>query len=592
MSIICKTGCGQQVVYENIEFTDGFAYQCPHNLDNSLHYCPIFHSNSSLFGSPHGGHPFDANPYRENSYGNEIEKFGQIFYEFDELVISKNKNLSIEDIEIYKTRLQSFLNIFPIIGLYTDTVSGMRQIDEYDFEKATESGALSQHHIDSEHDHQYVYFTLSSSPLTALQKIYYILEGNSTNFKKCQQLEKEILENDPTKRTNNFVTNPYELQLLDAQKQLSIFEKKFEKDPQNKKIKDEIKFYHELINGIDVNESDTRKHTFNGVSNTGIKDEIQNWYQENKKFLEYIQLAKEEGISINKFLEECNNWDFNNWNYMPKKMKLEKLDGMKIPSEDKFHILDLTFDELDRTFPKITDELVECMIYGSEDSLKRLKQKESQWVGELESGLFDINKIRELISKNMSNTLEKMVEEVSVTSPELGDTIPDISSEFEKHEPVKYDPRINFNQNSQIHLSETEKSLRRLIIEGIYDGDIDFVKKYFKQIWIDMENIRLRVRKNISTPKEETVLDYATFGQLLEILKNKESKNRAKIKNIESWESLVSSVELITPHRNNLCHNRGTVDGDLDIDSKRIFVGSCNQIRNFCFQTVFEIVYR
>ena len=107
-----------------------------------------------------------------------------------------------------------------------------------------------------------------------------------------------------------------------------------------------------------------------------------------------------------------------------------------------------------------------------------------------------------------------------------------------------------------------------------------------------MENIRLRVRKNISTPKEETVLDYATFGQLLEILKNKESKNRAKIKNIESWESLVSSVELITPHRNNLCHNRGTVDGDLDIDSKRIFVGSCNQIRNFCFQTVFEIVYR
>ena len=49
MSIICKTGCGQQVVYENIEFTDGFAYQCPHNLDNSLHYCPIFYSDSSLW---------------------------------------------------------------------------------------------------------------------------------------------------------------------------------------------------------------------------------------------------------------------------------------------------------------------------------------------------------------------------------------------------------------------------------------------------------------------------------------------------------------------------------------------------------------
>jgi hypothetical protein len=72
MSIICKTGCGQQVVYENIEFTDGFAYQCHHNLDNSLHYCPIFHSDSTLFGVPGGPYPFDYNPYRENSYGDEI----------------------------------------------------------------------------------------------------------------------------------------------------------------------------------------------------------------------------------------------------------------------------------------------------------------------------------------------------------------------------------------------------------------------------------------------------------------------------------------------------------------------------------------
>jgi len=62
MSVTCKTGCGQQVVYENIEFTDGFAYQCPHNLDSSLHYCPIFYSPASLFQDPQGGHTFDANP--------------------------------------------------------------------------------------------------------------------------------------------------------------------------------------------------------------------------------------------------------------------------------------------------------------------------------------------------------------------------------------------------------------------------------------------------------------------------------------------------------------------------------------------------
>jgi hypothetical protein len=586
MSIICKTGCGQQVVYENIEFTDGFAYQCPHNLDNSLHYCPIFYSDSSLFTQPGGAHPFDSIPDRENSYGNEIEKMGQIFYEFDELIISKNKNLSIEDIEIYKTRLQSFLNIFPIIGLFTDTVSGMRQIDKHSFEKATESGALSQCHVDSEYNHQYVYFTLSSSPLTALQKIYYILEGNSTNFKKCQQLEKEISNNDPTKRTNNFVTNPYELQLLNAQKQLSIFEKKFEKDPQNKKIKDEIKFYHELINGIDVNESDTRKHTFNGVSSTGIKDEIQNWYQENKKFLEYIQLAKEEGIPINKFLEECNNWDFNNWNYMPKKMKLGILDDMKIPSEDKFHILDLTFDELDRTFPKITDELIECMIYGSEDSHKRLKQKESQWAGELESGLFDINKIRELIFQNTHNDVEEMMEEILSTDD--GETSSDISSEFEKHEPIKYDFNSHFNHNSIVHLSNTEKHIRKLIINQIYDYDINFLKKHFKQIWIDMENTKLRDGKNIRIPKEETELDYATFGQLLEILKNKETKNRVKIKKLESHENLIQRIEIILPYRNQLDHGRGTINGDLDINTKCIVVGVCNEIDEFCSAILYQ----
>ena len=97
-----------------------------------------------------------------------------------------------------------------------------------------------------------------------------------------------------------------------------------------------------------------------------------------------------------------------------------------------------------------------------------------------------------------------------------------------------------------------------------------------------MENTKLRVRKNISTPKEETVLDYATFGQLLEILKNKESKNRAKIKNIESWEHLVSRIEELLPYRNRLSHNRGTIDGDLDVASKLIVVGNCNKIDEFC----------
>ena len=97
MSIICKTGCGQQVDYENIEFTDGFVYTVPHNLDQSIHYCPIFHDQSSLFSNPGGSHPFDSNPNRENSYGDEIMKMpdGSLTTVYHYL---KNSNVGIEDV--------------------------------------------------------------------------------------------------------------------------------------------------------------------------------------------------------------------------------------------------------------------------------------------------------------------------------------------------------------------------------------------------------------------------------------------------------------------------------------------------------------
>jgi len=579
MSIICKTGCGQQVVYNNIEFTDGFVFQCPHNLDDSLHYCPIFYDDSSLFGAPQGGYAFDSNPYRENSYGAEIENVGNIFYEFDMLVISKNKNLSVKDVEIYKTRLQSFLNIFPINGLYTDVLNGFYDLDKQSFENASKSGVLSD---SNNKNYSQVHFTLSSTPLIALKKIYYILEGNSTNFKKCQQLDKEISDNDPTKMTNNYEVNPFELQLLDAQKQLDIFEKKFEKDPQNKKIKDVIKFYHALIDGIPSDQFDKIK--FNGAGSAGIKDQIKDWYQDKKLHLENIKLAKEEGIPINKFLEECNNWEFNNWNYMPKKMKLEWLEGMDIISHDTPHILNLTFGELEKSFPKITDELIDSRIYGSEHSHKLAKQRVESHVKEIEQGLFDPNKIRKLIHDNAKKDVEDIVEELLIISPELTES----SWESEKHEPLKYNYNTHFEKNSIVHLSNSEKHLRELIINQIFDHDIDFMKKHFKPIWTGMDDIKLRDKKNISSPKEETELDYATFGQLIEILRNKETTNRVKRKNIEGLSDLIRKIEVILPYRNQLDHSRGTVNGDLEPNTKLIVYGICNEIDTFCSSILYK----
>ena len=248
MSIICKTGCGQQVDYENIEFTDGFVYTVPHNLDQSIHYCPIFHDQSSLFSNPGGSHPFDSNPNRENSYGDEIMKIDSIFFEFDKLILSKKQNLSLDDITIYKTRLQSFLNIYPLIGLYTDSLDGFSDLDEEEFESALETGVLNDKHKNGEGVS--VYNTLGSSPLTALKKIYYILEGDSINFQKCKQLEKEILDNSPDNNYNFYKANPHEMQLIEAKKQLDHFENILEKNSENKEIQESVKFYHALIYGI------------------------------------------------------------------------------------------------------------------------------------------------------------------------------------------------------------------------------------------------------------------------------------------------------------------------------------------------------
>ena len=579
MSIICKTGCSQQVVYENIEFTDGFAYQCPHNLDNSLHYCPIFHSNSTLFGYPGGPDPFDHNPYRENSYGDEILKIEQILTEFDELVISKNKNLSLEDVKIYKTRLQSFLNMFPINGLYTDATDGMHELSKQHFEKAMESGALNNQYSEyfeskqfGDENYQYnVHNTLSSSPLAALKKLYYILEGDSVNFKKCQQLEKEISEN-TLEWIPNYEENYHELQLIESKKQLEFFQNKLKNNNHDhnideKKIKEIIEYYYELINDI--------------------QKEIDRWYEQKKDHLHDIAISQKLKIS----LDEAQIFSRNHWDIMTTELKEDWINALDENMEDKSKIMGLDYKELEISHPKIATELLEWGVFGSDSSRQIVNKKEKIVTTKMtheDYGLFDINKIREFIFQNAHNDVEVLVEEILSTSPEIGESSQNISSEFEKYESPKYDFNSHIKQNSVVHLSNAEKHLRKLIINEIYDYDINFLKKHFKQIWTDMENIRLRVGKNISTPKEETVLDYATFGQLLEILKNKESRTRAKVRKIESWENLISTIEMILPYRNQLSHNRGTVDGDLDIDSKLIVVGNCNKIDEFCYGILYK----
>ena len=114
------------------------------------------------------------------------------------------------------------------------------------------------------------------------------------------------------------------------------------------------------------------------------------------------------------------------------------------------------------------------------------------------------------------------------------------------------------------------------------------MKKHFKPIWTGMDDIKLRDKKNISSPKEETELDYATFGQLIEILRNKETTNRVKRKNIEGLSDLIRKIEVILPYRNQLDHSRGTVNGDLEPNTKLIVYGICNEIDTFCSSILYK----
>ena len=41
---LCKTGCGFELEYDHTEFSDGFVYYLPKNLDKTVHNC-IFSDN-------------------------------------------------------------------------------------------------------------------------------------------------------------------------------------------------------------------------------------------------------------------------------------------------------------------------------------------------------------------------------------------------------------------------------------------------------------------------------------------------------------------------------------------------------------------
>jgi len=546
MSIICKTGCGSQVVYQNIEFTDGFVLQFPHNLDESIHFCPIFYNESSLFTDPLGPRPFDHISIREDSYGDEIMKINDMLEDFDNLIFSKKQSISKNDITAFKTKLQSYLNMFPVVGLYTDTTDGLSISKNFEMALSTGLSSLDEHDSPG-------HSTLGSDPLIALKKIYYVLEGYSANVQQCIDLEKYIDENSPDLTRYSYEENPFESMLISVRKQLSIFEEKLDENPHDEKIKEANEFYHKLVNDV--------------------RRKISDWYQSKDHTLRALEESKKLGISVEKLydLDYIVRWDV-----MHEKDKRQLLDAIDdTDSKHQNEMINLSFQEFQNLFP---DEVKEIKKIDSFNIEHKNDESTQNVMGDRSERLFDLHKIRKLIYENDTKINSEELFEESDDSNKYSE----IESNIIKNSPKKFDFNSHLDNNTQVHISNTELHLRQIIISSLYDNDINFMKKFFKQIWDEMDNRKNKQNRKISSPKEETELDYADMGNLLMILQNRETKKRVKSKNIVQFDDFVTKIGLVMDYRNQLAHNRGLINGDLEIKTKGICVGLCHEIDKFC----------
>jgi len=74
---LCKSGCGYELEYDRTEFSDGFVYYLPRNLDHTPHQCVIFNAIEETYHDPD---PDMEEFYQENKTRLKItqEKFNEL----------------------------------------------------------------------------------------------------------------------------------------------------------------------------------------------------------------------------------------------------------------------------------------------------------------------------------------------------------------------------------------------------------------------------------------------------------------------------------------------------------------------------------
>ena len=580
MTVECKTGCGKQVEYEKIVFDDGFIFHLPRNPDLSFHFCEIFHDENSLFSNPGGGYSYDGNPLRENSYGYEIIDYDQFLFDFDYFIMERNKSLSKDDILQYKHQLQSRIIHLPILGLYTDVLGGLYTgcLDEKVSKKFINCIFFNKK-IHPEND-KLCYFnsTLGSDPLESLKKIYYILEGKSKNYKKCEQLINQINEqqeifNSKFENKNNNKTNPYEIKINEVKKQIRIFEKKLKENPNDVKISEVLTFYDSLLTG-----NLEYDHKIDGVVSPGLVETSNRRKQEiHSKTSKHVQkLVKKLNISQNEFE---TNWKYSqNWDYMQDGEKLELLEISE--RKDTKKLLKMNFTDIRIYDIQLFNEFLKSGVCGNNLSLDELKIVEKFHKSLESDNSYDIESVRLLAIqkiyqhiKNNNSANKKIIHRTEITL--------DRSSY-----PAKYNFNKFYEQILEKHfftfISTSENYCREFVLDYLFEGNKNFLERYFQNINSDINLRKNSSRMNLYNPESDSPLEDITLGELIKIMKDPYVKNIANEKNIANYQNFINLLYQLLSYRNPSYHNKGLVKGDLPFDQKIILYSICAQVNEFC----------
>ncbi len=129
-------------------------------------------------------------------------------------------------------------------------------------------------------------------------------------------------------------------------------------------------------------------------------------------------------------------------------------------------------------------------------------------------------------------------------------------------EEIKVDDTVDKEQSvdeaskpsSQTLFGKKKKQFREFI-QYLYDDDTEIIWANLPVVHEDIKMNRKRQEKSLYKPNNESDLAYATHGELVTILKNHDTRERAKEKGIKNYNEALKLCEFVLADRNALDHD-------------------------------------